>query len=218
MATAEKKKKKTGPRAGNSVPTPVPAKSKKSTSALDCFTDILKAEEVTEQKKLELRRVKIMGEKQVEIESTKAKASVQIRREELKAQYVMEKLRLEHQMRLAELKAHNHSDRLPASGFHNTAIPQHHDYRHHGPVASTSYPSSSTSGYPQRHMPANAPYQLAAPNSFNFQTNDTNPPLSPDISNIQGHHTVESGDVVGADDVDPFAFTPITFDHIDSTN
>jgi hypothetical protein len=104
-AKGESKVKTTGPRAGNSAPAPAltAMKAKKSASEIDRFTAISKAQEATEQKKLDLKRVKLMGKKEIEIASTKAKASVQIRREELKTEFAMEKLRLEHQMRMAEL-------------------------------------------------------------------------------------------------------------------
>lgn len=178
--------KKTGPRAGNSAPAPAPIKPKKSISSMDRFATVATAEEVTVQKKIDLKRAKIIGEKEVEIESTKAKANLQIRKEELKTQFAMEKLRLEHEklrldheMRMAELQARNQVDRFQS--FQNPSAP-HHD-RLNAPFASSSHSSTSTPGFAQYRLPA---------------IHDNEPELTRSVQ-VAG---------ISLDGNDPFAFTP----------
>lgn len=201
-AKPEGKTKTTGPRAGTSAPAPAPAKkSKKVASSMDRFATISVAEEATEQKKLDLRKVKIMKEKDVEIESTKARASVQIRKEELKAELAMTKLRFEHEKHMAELQARNHG------GFqtfpHSSSTLQHHGapHSHSGPF--TYHPpdqyQAAPHGFPLNPSPEFGSHKPAA--------RDTAPEPVPTQPPEQGNFIFDGSDV-NPSQIDHFAFTP----------
>ena len=103
-----KKMKKNGPLPGKSTPAPKPIPSNlKKKSLVDRFADTSKAEEETAQKRIELKKEKVVAEKDTKVASVKAKAAIEMKKQELKAQYALEKMRLEHQYRLAELQARN---------------------------------------------------------------------------------------------------------------
>ncbi|KAF8237249.1 hypothetical protein L208DRAFT_1375666 [Tricholoma matsutake] len=89
-----KKMKKNGPLPGKSTPAPKPMPSNLKKKSL--------AEEETAQKRIELRKEKVVAEKDMKVASVKAKAAI-----EMKAQYALEKMQLEHQYCLAELQAQN---------------------------------------------------------------------------------------------------------------
>ena len=55
-----------------------------------------KAEEETAQKRIELRKEKVATEKDMKVASVKAKAAIKMKKQKLKAQYVLEKMWLEH--------------------------------------------------------------------------------------------------------------------------
>ncbi|KAF8226580.1 hypothetical protein L208DRAFT_1380137 [Tricholoma matsutake] len=87
-------------------PSQLPSNLKKK-SLVDQFADTSKAEEETAQKRIELRKEKVVAEKDMKVVSIKAKAAIEMKKQELKAQYALEKMRLEHQYHLAELQVWN---------------------------------------------------------------------------------------------------------------
>jgi hypothetical protein len=103
-----KKMKKTGPLPTKSTPAPKPVPSNlKKKSLVDRFADTSKAEEETVQKRIELKKEKVVAEKDMKVASVKAKAVIEMKKHELKSKYALEKMRLEHEFHLVELHAWN---------------------------------------------------------------------------------------------------------------
>jgi hypothetical protein len=124
--------KKTGARPGKS--NPARHESKKS-KVIDRFADVANAEEVTNQKHLELKKIRVQGETQASVAKIKAQAEIQIQKDKLKAQARMQEKRQEHEFRMAQLNfqsssagyGRHHSQassRAPSSfGYENSPTP-----------------------------------------------------------------------------------------------
>jgi hypothetical protein len=97
---ARKKDNLTTPaRKKSSKPNAHPGRDKKSSKTLDRFADLASAEEVTNQKQLDLKRLQSQNAKA----KIKAKADVQIHRDKLRAELRMLEKKQEHDFRMAQL-------------------------------------------------------------------------------------------------------------------
>jgi hypothetical protein len=150
-ATADEKK--TGARPGLSAPSvPGPGGVKKPRNMMDRFAETAKAEETTTQKQLEVKRARIELQKATEVAKIQAQANIQISQNQIKGETKLERLRLdqekmrmEHEFRMAQLHAHQRGIVVnplaplltqPSSSF--TAHSSHHGHSTPESV-STSY-------------------------------------------------------------------------------
>jgi hypothetical protein len=96
----------------------------KKSKVLDRFADIASAEEVTNQKALDLKKVRSQNQAQNDIVKIKAKAEVQIQRDRLKAELRMLEKTQEHTYRMAQLNlqiAQTRGTNLLSSTYYNTS-------------------------------------------------------------------------------------------------
>ena len=59
------------------------------------------------QKRIELKKKKVVAEKDIKVVSRKAKAAIEMKKHELKSKYALEKMWLEHEFCLVELHTQN---------------------------------------------------------------------------------------------------------------
>jgi hypothetical protein len=139
-ASALERKRAPRPRKSEEA-NPGQSTSKKG-KVVDRFVEAVKAEEITNQKHLDLRKIRVEGETQANIAKIKAKAEVQMQRERLKAEARLEEKRQAHELRMAQL-------RLP----HNLlGVVPHRNHASSSATPSTGYESYENSPLPNLPM------------------------------------------------------------------
>lgn len=139
--------KKTSARPGISMPA-AQVETKKPRNTLDKFTDALKAEEITVQRQIELKRARIETEKETQVARIQAQARVRISKykmhaedKAMKLQLEEKKMMLQHEYRMAQLAST--SGRVLGDGHHQATIPITHPF----PSILDNPPSTSSSGF-----------------------------------------------------------------------
>ncbi|KAJ3727610.1 hypothetical protein C8R42DRAFT_656032 [Lentinula raphanica] len=99
-------KVKRGPKEGGSEKAALGKSGRKSQNPVDKFVDLTKAEELTLQKRLELRREKASVQKEIELERIRVAGTTKVGKEKVRADFELEKLRLqqEHELRMIRLR------------------------------------------------------------------------------------------------------------------
>jgi hypothetical protein len=191
MARGRKRKvdpdeKKTGARPGVSAPS-VPGGSKKSRNMMDRFTDAVNAEETTAQKQLEVKRARVDLQKATAIARIQAQTKLQMSKDQLRADLKREKLRMEHEFRMAQIPGtiiNSHGPLAPS-------LPPRSSFSNPGPSLGNPGPSQSLFSNPRLSQPSSS-FTSAAPHHHS-------------------HSTPESVST-GFDSADPFDHSSFSFD------
>jgi hypothetical protein len=144
--------KKTSARPGISVPA-AQVETKKPRNTLDKFTDALKAEEITVQRQIELKRARIETEKETQVARIQAQARVRISKykmhsedKAMKLQLEEKKMVLQHEYRMAQLASTSGRALGLGDGHHQAemnTVPITHPF----PSILDNPPSTSSSGF-----------------------------------------------------------------------
>jgi len=144
--------KKTSARPGISVPV-AQVETKKPRNALDKFTESLKAEEITVQRQIELKRARIDTEKETQVARIQAQARVRISKykmhsenKAMQLQLEEKRMMLQHEYRMAQLASAS-GQALRSGDSHRqpemNTIPITHPF----PSILDNPPSTSSSGF-----------------------------------------------------------------------
>jgi hypothetical protein len=96
--------KKTKPMPGTSTPVASGKSEKVKKTAFDKFNEAAKAEEVTAQRALELKKARVQSTSNAKLAKIEAQKAVTMKRDELKMKAREMKMRMDHELRLAQLR------------------------------------------------------------------------------------------------------------------
>ena len=98
-SVAEKKQGKR-PRESKSTPTAASTKKPKPLKGIERFGDVAAREEQTTQMALDLRKAKVLNEREKSVAKVKAQADIKMHKDKLRAELAQKKLELEYQFKL----------------------------------------------------------------------------------------------------------------------